>query len=764
MSNLVRYDGLENAVTGMGQRSHDPSRHFYATRNFNTYLPQDFCDAYYENDGIIKKIVNTMPEVSTRQGWGTLGLGRDNKNDDVVDKLNQFLENLPVTGMMMDEIGVRTAFKEAQCGANKYGNYGAIIICDDGEPDLSKPINLTGLKSVDGLHLVERDQIRPVTTGAFLSTIESYQILQGGISSVLVNQFDRPYSSVNSSTVHKSRVLWFRGDRLQGESLRRRGGYDQSVIESVLDSYHRYEAGKLNLGRMLHNAGTLLYGMKGLFDLLDSSDGTACGEATIKERVRILTLGMSSYHTATFDPDREEMKFLERSNMSGVQSVIDGFLDDLVAQTPLTKPIITGETPAGVLGGTDEASRNLWNEAVRTFQDSRYSGNIRKFINVVFASKEFEAPKNWDWQWNPIYNPTATEQATLQQTWAGLAVQLSQVDPRVSQAIVLSNYSGATFNDNPTLPENVIEAIKRDLDKASEEQPEVDLDAEIEGGEDQGAIAPSEEGSTIPAEETRLESLHFDGDDRDRAKAEELLIAAVETVYRGNINQLSFESIGDDEVAIAFRDGNKYFRGQINEKSIKYSRHTPVRTDAVKDKCVKGLSCGASCIAANHECQNILDKNGADYFRSALKFIGRNKGKILTEGAVVAAGVIGSKVAGPVAGSIASATTRSAIAVGKKAYGRLKPVAGATKINSGNLMKAVKAAGGEFLSDLKSPKFQRKLEKDYLGDLAYGVVATAVSAIVPIPLVGDVAALKGSGKVAEIAGKVVQGIKKRRSP
>jgi hypothetical protein len=143
--------------------------------------------------------------------------------------------------------------------------------------------------------------------------------------------------------------------------------------------------------------------------------------------------------------------------------------------------------------------------------------------------------------------------------------------------------------------------------------------------------------------------------------------------------------------------------------------------------------------------------------------IRNNKGKIATEGAVVAAGVIGSAIGSPVVGALASASMRSAITIGKKIkattvkHKNEQLVQGATALG-----KVADKLGAKSINELKSAKFQRKLESDFIGDLAFGAVDMAVSALVPLPMVGSAVALKTSGAVGRFADKMVQRFKKKR--
>ena len=168
-----------------------------------------------------------------------------------------------------------------------------------------------------------------------------------------------------------------------------------------------------------------------------------------------------------------------------------------------------------------------------------------------------------------------------------------------------------------------------------------------------------------------------------------------------------------------------------------------------------------------------MSKGSADY-RHAIKgaiakvvgkgkeVIANNKAKIGTEGAVVAAGVAGGAIGGAVVGSLASATTRAVITVGKKAYSRATSEKVKTALANGeSLMKVAKQAGTEFISDLKSPKFQRQLEKQFIGDLAYGAIANTVGTFVPVMGLSDAVALKTSGGGGKIASNAVQKLKKK---
>lgn len=148
-------------------------------------------------------------------------------------------------------------------------------------------------------------------------------------------------------------------------------------------------------------------------------------------------------------------------------------------------------------------------------------------------------------------------------------------------------------------------------------------------------------------------------------------------------------------------------------------------------------------------------KKGGDFAR-------KNKQVIAVTGAMVATGMAGGAVGGAVVGTVASATTRSLITIGQKAHSHATAAKHKEAYNKGeSLFKIAKKAGAEFISDLRSPKFQRQLEKQFIEDLAYGAIATAVGAIAPVMGLGDAVAIKASGAGGKIGSNAVQKMKKK---
>lgn len=165
-----------------------------------------------------------------------------------------------------------------------------------------------------------------------------------------------------------------------------------------------------------------------------------------------------------------------------------------------------------------------------------------------------------------------------------------------------------------------------------------------------------------------------------------------------------------------------------------------------------GYPCGRGYITKSKKCRKGLQGQAADYagfLNSKLSKIDRlksniktkageilqtvkdNKGKIATEAAVAATGIIASKLgANPVVASAAGTTTRAAIAVGKVAYDNIqKAKAEMVNGNGKNLLQAAKQAAQGTVSDLKSKVFREGVEKGFMGDAGYAATANLAGAL-----------------------------------
>lgn len=94
-------------------------------------------------------------------------------------------------------------------------------------------------------------------------------------------------------------------------------------------------------------------------------------------------------------------------NASGIDGIIKFImtLTSAASEMPLTK--LFGQQ-LGTLAGATETT-NDWYDTVDGFR-TQYDNEISKIINAVVMEVARKIPDDFDWEWNPLYTPTATEQ------------------------------------------------------------------------------------------------------------------------------------------------------------------------------------------------------------------------------------------------------------------------------------------------------------------------------------------------------------------
>jgi hypothetical protein len=506
-SQLTHFDGLANLTSGMGT-IHDPTTQSYHLRPIASTQPLQ--DACYEAYTDVQKIVNTMPDYCTEQ-WGALTIGGKDPELDLVDEVTQFLTELPILTALHEMIGADIGFNHAQKIANKTGNCAAILLTEEsGKTTLDQPLNLNRLQDITGVFLVDRWEIRPeIIIQGFLRTTE-YFIVTGYNSNLLFNAQGGALNYGGASTrIHKSRLLWFRGLELTTRiALYNNAGCDRSIIDAFLESYESHEAAVKNISRMLWNSGVMLVGKQGLFDAL--AEGGKDGEANLKSRLRILYEGLSNYRMGAYDKEEEELKFLERGNLSGVGDAADKLMDRKVAASGLPKSIMTGETFGGILSANDQGQITAINKAVASIQRQKMHGNMIKLLKAVLSLKQFakHKPNIWSWKWNPVYQPTAQEQEELLLQHCQAIATLNQVDPRLGQAASLSAFGGAKFSTEIVLPKELRDSMEKALTNPDQgadgglDTSEFDPNAEPQGLDDGRSDSTPPDGGDNPPPST----------------------------------------------------------------------------------------------------------------------------------------------------------------------------------------------------------------------------------------------------------------------
>lgn len=477
--------GMSNHVTGMGT-SKDPTSYFQVSLN-RPKLSQIEQDAYVEQFGLCRKIVSTIPTASTHK-WGrvTLSEGNQDQINTITDYLNAVQIQQPYGN---DLLGTQNGFQEALAIAFQSGNAAWLMDIDDGgspEDELDE----SRIKSIRSITLVDRWFVRPemLPTIVRIGNNEANGI-RGFTHYTLTGM-----SFGTTTRVHKSRVLWFRGAELKGNSLYRQSGCDDSMLEGLTYCLNMMFNVIGGLGRMSVDYEVTLHKIQGLLQGIE--DGGAKAVEKYRERLNINSTRRSLYNDYIVDKELEDIVHVTRQ-VSGYGEIYDRILKFVQQSSPYPPAVLMGDFASGLdASGKETSERSLWNDTIAQVQMQKLHGNLMRWLNLVCLSKDGptkgKAPKGLGWQWIPLYQMTPSEQADLELTQSQVITALAQVDPRFGKNALLSHYGSSEYNPNTTLSAEYVDALQEEVKQV--DQPDQGQEG-VEGATpDQGADQGSEDG------------------------------------------------------------------------------------------------------------------------------------------------------------------------------------------------------------------------------------------------------------------------------
>jgi phage-related protein (TIGR01555 family) len=466
---LDNVQALTNLATGQGVGKYDPSNSGQIGIDGKSYLDQNTQAFYRRKHKILRKLIEVIPNQMTFR-WGRLTLGGDDGDPKVIDEVAQWGEDLVTRTVYNRYIGLPAAFNAAQIEANETGNAALIILADDGQAD-DQPLKLTNIKDIHGLYLVNRWAIKPDTQGITFSGKEAgithYSLTQQRVINQirLVASNGKPLAMGNEK-IHRSRVLWFRGEELSDYSLQQNSGCDDSVLEGVIQAYKEYNAGLRGAGRMLVDFDFFVHQIEGYFDKM-MGDGSKEYGIKMQERLEANSLMRSAYRGMTIDKDKEVIDTVSRS-VAGYSDLLEQVLSNFLSNTDLQPSELLQKYPAG-LANTGKTEQQNCNDRTRLYQSKKFNSNIRDFLRIIFNWKggptKGVEPERWSWEWEELYPTTPLEQSELELNWAQIDANRIQSGVYSPDDAAKSHYSTPEFNPHITIDFKERERLKKEREQ-----------------------------------------------------------------------------------------------------------------------------------------------------------------------------------------------------------------------------------------------------------------------------------------------------------
>lgn len=395
----IRDDGWSNLLTGYGT-GRDPSTH---TRpQSENSLQQRDLDAIYRSDGIGRRVVDLYAEEMTRTWIDIEGVDGDKRLNDLVN------------------LNAKQQFNRALRWSGLYGGAVMVMLINDGQGDLTQPLNEGTVRSVDDLIVYGRHQV------------------QWNLETISVDPNSRFFGRAETMTIqplggtpyaiHRSRVLVFDGEDVPDEVRQRNNGWGDSRLQAVFRALGRYSDGLGSVSGIMQDFILPVLSMKNLSDMIATGQ-----EDVVKKRLEILGVSKSVLNVLLIDADEEGYE-KKASSVSGIDKLLAEFRHNLCACTGIQHTKLFKRSAEG-MNATGEGDAREWYDTVSGEQEDKLLPHLVTLVYLLDLAAGGE-PSDRVIVCKPLWHMDAKQQAEVRKTnveAATLAIDYGLIDEETAQ-------------------------------------------------------------------------------------------------------------------------------------------------------------------------------------------------------------------------------------------------------------------------------------------------------------------------------------------
>jgi phage-related protein (TIGR01555 family) len=512
LDEMEHFDSFKNTLTGIGDFLRDKTLGGrQGGPEFEVVLPSGVvCKNLWRGSDLGKRIVETIPDEMTREGWE---LSIQPEEDDGEDKgkkkkadafpaqqpaappgANPFAAGgLPpdpgpsgpgvieegddataaaveATTGKLEEIGAADVFWEALCYEVAYGGAGVLMGIDDGQKDLSQPLDedatfddVTHLTAFTGGwdgELVAWSYYNDPTKPNY-GMPEIYMLRNIGVpiaripapGSKLSGQDVLPkrQTEVIITWVHESRLLIFPGVAVSRDSRVQMRGWGDSVFTRVSRVLSQYDQTWGGIANLMTDFSQAVVKMKGLTQAAGAKgkEGTG-GLATVTKKALAMNMSRSLARVLMLDSEDEFKR--DTVSLGGIADMLQQFALRLAASADMPVDLLMGQGAGGALNKGDTTYR-FFMDRVAARQKKRMLPQLRRLIGWVLRAQDGPTdgvePEKWSVKMCALYQESDVERATRQKTVAEtdqIYINMQVVTP---EEVAATRFGGSEHNDGP---------------------------------------------------------------------------------------------------------------------------------------------------------------------------------------------------------------------------------------------------------------------------------------------------------------------------
>ena len=381
-----RQDTWQNGKTGLGIVGTDQRQ----STSMVSDDPQtvDELDALYQDD-LIGLIVDLPPREMVRK-WIKFSVDGD------TDRAAKVMQRL-------EEIGARGKCRDALTWGRLYGGGILVLGVNDGNVDMSKPLDENRIKAIRWLDVLDRHDVSIGRRYADQSNQkfgkpETYRVTSGA------------NESLSGREIHETRVIIFDGLTTTRRDRARREGWGMPVVERLTHVIRDFQASYSGVFAALTHLGETALRVEGLASKLAQDP-----EGAIMSRIRNLHLFRSIFRILPLDA-RESVDQIG-AVMTGVDAILDRVWMRVSSASRIPVTLLAGRSPAG-MQATGESDMIQFYDYISSEQEDRLRPPLERLCRIILLEDGKPEPESWKFEFVPLKQMTEKETADLRKTVA----------------------------------------------------------------------------------------------------------------------------------------------------------------------------------------------------------------------------------------------------------------------------------------------------------------------------------------------------------
>ena len=289
---------------------------------------------------------------------------------------------------------VRSDLIYAQQQARLYGGAAALIMVDDGENDLSKPLNLYNIKKGSKIRFQITDRWYGVEPSSEL--VKNYR----NVDYNTPKYYNFMVGSSESIRVHHSRVLRFinrKGPRLIQQMLQ---GWGLSELEHIYQELLNHDNTKSNAASLVSKALLEIVKISGLRGIMSGlSMGNTQQEAVLSGQIA----GINNFRTSNnlVFLDTQDNYEQHTYSFSGLSELLTVQKENVAGAAEMPQVLLYGDTKGG-LTSDSPAEMEFYAQNIKGKQESDLRPVLDKLLPILFRVEGLEIPKDLDYEFESI--------------------------------------------------------------------------------------------------------------------------------------------------------------------------------------------------------------------------------------------------------------------------------------------------------------------------------------------------------------------------